>query len=56
MGELIKSLVDDNRDTGMHQESWSADNDKGSAVASGIYLVHIEAGGENATEKICVVK
>ncbi|MDH5365234.1 MAG: T9SS type A sorting domain-containing protein, partial [Dehalococcoidia bacterium] len=57
MGELVMSLVDDeNRDTGMHQEPWSGDNAKGSTVASGIYLVHIEVEGKNATEKICVVK
>jgi len=57
MGELVMSLVDnDNRGTGMYQEPWSGENEKGSTVASGIYLVHIEVGGENATEKICVVK
>lgn len=57
MGELVMSLVDnDNRGTGMHQEPWSGKNEKGSTVASGVYLVHIEVGGENATEKICVVK
>jgi len=57
MGELVMSLVDnDNRGTGMHQEPWSGENEKGSTIASGIYLVHIEVGGENATEKICVVK
>lgn len=57
MGELVMSLVDnDNRGQGMHQEPWSGENEKGSTVASGIYLVHIEVGGENATEKICVVK
>ena len=57
VGELVMSLVDDeNKNTGMHQEPWSGDNEKGSTVASGIYLVHIEVGGENATEKICVVK
>jgi len=57
MGELVKSLVDnDNRGTGMHQEPWSGENEKGSTIASGIYLVHIEVEGESATEKICVVK
>jgi len=57
MGELVMSLVDnDNRGTGMYQEPWSGENEKGSTVASGIYLVHIEVEGENATEKICVVK
>ena len=58
MGELVKSLVDDeNRESGrMYEEPWSGENEQGSIVASGIYLVHIEVAGENATEKICVVK
>ncbi len=57
MGELVLSLVDnDNRGQGMHQEPWSGENEKGSTIASGIYLVHIEVEGESATEKICVVK
>jgi len=57
MGELVKTLVDnENRGSGRYEEPWSAENDKGSTVASGIYLVHIEVGGKTATEKICVVK
>ena len=57
MGELVMSLVDnENKGQEMHTELWSGKNEKGSTVASGIYLVHIEVGGENATEKICVVK
>jgi len=57
MGELVKVLVEnENRGTGSYQEPWSGENDKGSTVASGIYLVHIEVGKNTATEKICVVK
>ena len=57
MGELVKILVDnENKEPKSYEEPWSGDNEKGSTVASGIYLVHIEVGGENATEKICVVK
>jgi len=57
VGELVKTLVDNqNRASGDHQEPWSGENEQGSIVASGIYLVHIEVAGENATEKICVVK
>ncbi len=57
MGELVKVLVDNqNKGSGSHPEFWSGKNEKGSTVASGIYLVHIEVEGESATEKICVVK
>jgi hypothetical protein len=57
IGELVMTLVDNqSKVAGSYNEPWSGENDKGSTVASGIYLVHIEAGGENATEKICVVK
>jgi hypothetical protein len=57
MGELVMSLVDNQyKTTDDYVEPWSGENEKGSTVASGIYLVHIEVGRENATEKICVVK
>jgi hypothetical protein len=57
VGELVRTLVDNqNIGSGSHSESWSGENEDGSTVASGIYLVHIEVAGENATEKICVVK
>ena len=57
MGELVKTLVDNqNREADKYEEFWSGENEKGSTVASGIYLVHIEVKGESATEKICVVK
>jgi len=59
MGELVKTLVDNqNREPKIegYEEPWSGENDNGSTVASGIYLVHIEVKGTTATEKICVVK
>ena len=57
MGELVKTLIDNrNIGPGDYTEPWSGGNEKGSTVASGIYLVHIEVKGANATEKICVVK
>ncbi len=57
MGELVKSLVDNQyKATDDYVETWFGKNENGSTVASGIYLVHIEVKGANATEKICVVK
>jgi flagellar hook assembly protein FlgD len=57
MGELVRTLVDSrNIGPGDYTEYWSGENDSGSNVASGIYLVHIEVKGTTATEKICVVK
>ena len=57
MGELVMSLVDNQyKTTDDYVETWSGGNEKGSTVASGIYLVHIEVEGKTATEKICVVK
>jgi len=56
-GELVRSLVDnENRESGTDTESWSGENEKGSTVASGIYIVHIETEGAYASEKICVIK
>jgi len=57
MGELVMSLVDNQYKTAdEYVETWSGENEKGATIASGIYLVHIEVEGKDATEKICVVK
>jgi len=56
-GELVRSLFDnENRELGRDTESWSGENEEGSTVASGIYIVHIETEGAYASEKICVIK
>ena len=47
MGQSIKTLVNDKKVAGKHQILWDGTDDKGMAVASGLYFYSIKAVGEN---------
>jgi len=55
-GRLVKVLEDREMSPGEYAVNWYGDNYNGDTVASGIYLIHLEASGESKTKKICVVK
>ncbi|OQA89873.1 MAG: Immune inhibitor A precursor [Elusimicrobia bacterium ADurb.Bin231] len=55
-GRLVNTLVDEYTNPGTYSVPWTGNNDSNSFVASGIYLVHIDAAGYKDTKKICVVK
>ncbi len=56
-GRLIRTLIDDVRGAGVYSDaSWDGKNDDGVTVASGIYLVHIEAPNFSNSQKVAVVK
>ena len=56
-GEIVQSLVDNQMSAGWHTAVWNGSNERGEAVASGIYLVKLlgERGGA-ATRKVSLVK
>ena len=56
VGDLVKVLVDEDKQTGTEIIYWYGKNDFGDEVASGTYLLRIEAGGFKDTKKICVIK
>ncbi len=55
-GVLVKTLVDEEKEAGVHTARWLGKNLSGDIVASGIYLVHIEAPGFKDTKKVCVIR
>ncbi len=55
-GKLVNTLVDEYKTTGEYFALWTGRNSEGKYVASGIYLIHLEAPGISTTKKICVVK
>lgn len=55
-GELVKTLLDADEQPGSKSVDWSAVNDDSKTVASGIYLLHVEAPGIKTTKKIAVIK
>lgn len=57
IGELVKVLVDEYKSAGQgYSVDWKGDNSVGSTVASGIYLIHLQAGSSSITTKALVIK
>ncbi len=55
-GRTVAVLLDDERPAGRHTVAWDGRNSRGQRVAAGVYLGHIEAGGETATTRLVAVK
>ena len=48
--------MDEDREPGTYVIRWDGTKDGGSKVGSGIYLIHMKAGGYKKTKKIAVIK
>jgi flagellar hook assembly protein FlgD len=46
-GQLVRTLVDREMETGRHQAQWNGRNEAGQVVAAGIYLYRITVLGRN---------
>jgi hypothetical protein len=55
-GQLVKTLISDILDAGRHSITWHGDNDKGSAVSSGIYFYRLECSSHSQTKKMLLMK
>jgi uncharacterized repeat protein (TIGR01451 family) len=55
-GEIVKTIVRDFEEKGMHHFEWDAKNDAGRVVARGIYFIHIKQGNYNTMKKVVVLK
>lgn len=55
-GALVATLVDGKRDAGAHRVAWEARDDAGRALASGVYLCVLEAGGRRLQRKMVLLK
>jgi hypothetical protein len=54
-GRLIQSLVSESRIAGQYTEMWDGTNRSGAKVASGMYVVHLQAGQDVVTRKVVIV-
>ncbi len=54
-GRLIQSLVSETRPAGQYTEMWDGTTRSGSKVASGMYIVHLQAGADVVTRKVVMV-
>ena len=55
-GRRVRTLVDAVRDAGSYAAVWDGRDDAGVAVASGIYVCRMSAGGAKASTKMTLVK
>jgi hypothetical protein len=55
-GQLIRSLVDSNKDSGLHKISWDGKDSKGNFCANGVYIARMQADGVNSFYKMTLVK
>ncbi len=55
-GSIVKTLVSNFQDAGLHQVSWNGKNDANAQVSSGMYLVRMEADGQLYQQAITLLK
>lgn len=55
-GQLVKSLVDENRVSGNYNVVWNGYNNKGSKVSSGVYFCKIRYGNKTLSKKMLLLK
>ena len=55
-GQLVKTVVNEEKPAGIHSIAWDCKNSEGNQAANGIYLYQLIAGGNTATRKLVLVK
>ncbi len=55
-GRLVRTLIDEQRGAGASTAEWNGRDDKGAAVATGVYFYVLEAGGSRSQRKMVLLK
>ncbi|NIW44431.1 MAG: T9SS type A sorting domain-containing protein, partial [candidate division Zixibacteria bacterium] len=56
LGQKVKTLVSKPQQAGAHTIQWHAKDDRGNALASGVYLYRLQAGNFSQTRKLMLLK
>ncbi len=56
LGQLVRKLVDEEKDPGVYSVIWDGRNRDGVAVSSGIYFCKVRAGANMMTRRMLLVK
>lgn len=55
-GQLVRTVADETMPSGLHSRIWDGLDDRGCAVASGIYLYRISSGKQSISKKMIMMK
>jgi hypothetical protein len=55
-GARVRSLVSDRVGAGIHSVTWDGHDERGERVASGVYYVQLQAGGEVRRQKVVLIR
>jgi len=55
-GALVRTLIEDMREAGLHKLTWNGRNDNGEMVASGAYFYELRVGGLRLSRKMVLLK
>ncbi|MFO7660062.1 MAG: C25 family cysteine peptidase [Candidatus Cloacimonadaceae bacterium] len=55
-GQLVRTLVSENKKAGMHSVVWNGTDNSGKPVSSGVYLYRMQAEGLSQTRKMMLMK
>ena len=56
LGRRVKTLVDSERDTGVHEIRWDGRNESGLLMASGLYIYRLRAGKFESSKKMLLIR
>ena len=55
LGQRVATLVDEEQPAGFHAVAWDATNAAGQAVAAGVYMHRLTAGGDQHTRRMVLI-
>jgi hypothetical protein len=56
LGQKIRTLFDENRQSGRYEVTWDGTNDAGITVSSGVYYYHLKYGKHSAVKKMIYLR
>ncbi|MDP2808130.1 MAG: FG-GAP-like repeat-containing protein, partial [bacterium] len=55
-GQVVKTLINEEKSPGIHSLKWNLKNEQGNGIASGTYVYRLESPGFNSTKRMLVLK
>jgi len=55
-GQLVRSLVNENKPSGSYNIQWDGNSDSGGKVSSGVYFYSVKSGDQELTRKMVMIK